>query len=110
MDFIANNWEVIASAIIVIGGIVFSATLTVKSKLYNIAYYLVCKAEALLGSKTGEIKKAAVFTWIREKLPASVRWFITDSFLDGIVEKAVGAMKDFLTNNPDVTITDMKLD
>ena len=109
MTFLSAYWGYIAGAIAVIGGILLG-TGSVKSKLYQIAYYLVCKAEALLGSSTGEIKKAAVFAWIRAKLPASVRWFVTDAFLDKIVEQAVDAMKTFLQKNPDVDLSKLTWD
>ena len=104
LTFLANYWGYISGAIVVIGGILLGAG-SVKSKLYQIAYYFVCKAEALLGSQTGQLKKAAVYSWIRAKLPASVRWFITDAFLDKLIEQAVTAMKEFLAKNPDVDLS-----
>jgi len=65
----------------------------------EILFYLVTKAEAEFGRGTGELKFAAVTTWIYERLPAIVRLLFTTKEIDNLIEEAVQKMKEYLESN-----------
>ena len=62
-------------------------------------FYLVCKAEELYGSGTGELKYAAVVTWIYEQLPPIMKLLFTTKQIDAYIEAAVLQMKEYLSKN-----------
>ena len=70
-----------------------------KKQVAAILLYLVTKAEAEFGSGTGEIKKSAVATWIYERLPAFIRFFLSEAVISQMIEDAVAYMKEYLQNN-----------
>lgn len=72
-----------------------------KKQVAEIIFYLVCKAENELSGEggTGQLKFAAVVTWVYERLPWYLRLFITDKMLDDLIEEAVQRMKDWLASN-----------
>jgi hypothetical protein len=62
-------------------------------------FYLVTQAEAEFGSGTGDLKYAAVTTWLYEKLPAILKFFFTAKQIDAMIEAAVDQMKEYLQKN-----------
>lgn len=62
----------------------------------SLLLYFVNRAETEFGSGTGAIKKAAVITWIYEKLPVLARIIFTKNQLSDLVELAVKEMKAVL--------------
>lgn len=55
--------------------------------------YLVGVAEEQFGDGTGPIKKAAVITWLYDKMPAIVKLLFTKNQISELVEIAVTEMK-----------------
>ena len=94
VKFLSENWGFIAAFVAAVLAII-KADKTNKAKVANIAFLLVCQAEAWLGGKTGAIKKAFVYTWIRRQVPW-VGWALSDAALDKIIEAAVDKLKDYL--------------
>ena len=50
-------------------------------------------------SGTGELKYAAVTTWLYERIPAIVKFFFTAKQIDQLIEAAVDQMKEYLKKN-----------
>ncbi len=99
INFLTAYWDsLLFIAIVVIGLIVL------VKKGYNyyakqILFYLVTKAEAEFGGGTGQLKYAAVTTWLYEKLPAIAKFVLTPKTIDSLIEEAVQQMKKYLEAN-----------
>lgn len=99
LEFFTTHWAsllvVLAFAAVCIILCRRGATPYVKQMLF----YLVTEAERHFGGGTGELKYAAVTTWIYEKLPAVVRFFFTAKQIDKLIEEAVNEMQEYLSKN-----------
>jgi len=62
----------------------------------KIALALVIEAEAKYGSGTGEIKYAEVVGKLYNLLPGTLKIFISEKFIDKLIEDAVQFMKEKL--------------
>ena len=62
----------------------------------KIALALVIEAEAKYGSGTGEIKYAEVVGKIYGLLPWTLKLFVTEKFINNLIEGAVTYMKNYL--------------
>jgi len=99
INFIIANWD---SALVVILFIVACVVLVRKgSAVYvkQMLFYLVTQAEAEYGAGTGNLKYAAVTTWLYERIPVILKFFFTAKQIDEMIEAAVGQMKDYLNKN-----------
>lgn len=91
-----GNIAVIVAFVVVLAGLYY---LGYKDRMKEILFYLVTKAEAEFGGGTGQIKYSAVVTWIYERIPSIVKFFLTEKELDRLIEAAVEEMKKYLENN-----------
>ncbi len=99
ISFIAQHWD---SVLVVILFIVACIVLIRKGStayVKQMLFYLVTQAEAEYGSGTGELKYAAVTTWLYERIPAIVKFFFTAKQIDQLIEAAVDQMKEYLKKN-----------
>lgn len=99
INFIITNWD---SVLVVILFIVACIVLARKgSAVYvkQMLFYLVTQAEAEYGAGTGNLKYAAVTTWLYERIPVILKFFFTAKQIDEMIEAAVGQMKDYLSKN-----------
>ena len=99
LEFIKANLYDILTVIVFIVGCVFLVRKGYESKVKDMLLYLVCKAEELYGSGTGELKYSAVVTWVYEKLPPIMRLLFTTKQIDCYIEAAVLQMKEYLSKN-----------
>nr|DAT14966.1 MAG TPA: holin [Caudoviricetes sp.] len=99
LEFIKANLYDILTVIVFVVGCVFLIRRGYESKVKEMLLYLVCKAEELYGSGTGELKYSAVVTWVYEKLPPIMRLLFTTKQIDCYIEAAVLQMKEYLSKN-----------
>lgn len=99
LEFIKANLYDILTVIVFVVVCVFLLRKGYESKVKEMLFYLVCKAEELYGSGTGELKYAAVVTWIYEQLPPIMKLLFTTKQIDAYIEAAVLQMKEYLSNN-----------
>jgi len=98
-NFIIANWD---SVLVVILFIVACIVLVRKgSAVYvrQMLFYLVTQAEAEYGAGTGDLKYAAVTTWLYERIPAILKFLFTAKQIDEMIEAAVEHMKEYLSKN-----------
>ena len=98
-DFIIANWDSILVVILFVLFLLVLIRRGATKQVREILFYLVTKAEAEFGRGTGELKFAAVTTWIYERLPAIVRLLFTTKEIDNLIEEAVQKMKEYLESN-----------
>ena len=67
-------------------------------------FYLIIEAEKAFGGGTGQLKYAAVVTWLYERLPTIIKILFTEKQIDGMLEDAVTKMKKYLESNMDARI------
>lgn len=99
LEFLQQYWSSILVIIGFIGVCVVLIKNGYKRKVEDMLFYLVCKAEELLGNGTGELKYSAVVAWLYEKLPTIIQVIFTKKEIDQMIEAAVQRMKDYLKNN-----------
>lgn len=99
LEFIKANLYDILTVIVFVVGCVFLVRKGYESKVKEMLFYLVCKAEELYGSGTGELKYSAVVTWIYEQLPPIMKLLFTTKQIDQYIEAAVLQMKEYLSKN-----------
>jgi len=92
-DFIIHNWDSILVVLAIIAAIVFFAVRGKKQIVYKILYGLVTEAERIYGSGTGSVKKAYVVQKVYSYLPAILKFFITYSALEDMIERALKEAK-----------------
>lgn len=98
-EFIVSQW---ANIVLVLVVVVSSLILIKRGYGYYVnemLFYLVTKAEGEFGSGTGELKYAAVATWLYEKLPTLAKLLFTPRQIDRLIELAVDRMKKYLAEN-----------
>ena len=98
-QFLMSYWD---SVLVVILFIVICVVLIRKgatSYVKQMLFYLVTQAEAEFGSGTGDLKYAAVTTWLYERMPAILKFFFTAKQIDAMIEAAVKQMKEYLKKN-----------
>lgn len=100
LNFIIAYWDSIICIVLIILFLVYLYRKGQKKLLNEILFYLVTLAEEQFGSGTGELKFAAVSTWLYDRLPAIARVLFTKKQIDNMIENAVEKMKDYLANNP----------
>ncbi len=93
LNILASNWDSVAVILVFIGLAIYLIRKGKKDILYQILFSLVTEAEKQYGSGTGALKKAAVITWIYERLPLVLRIFFTEKQLGEIIEAVLTAAK-----------------
>jgi len=99
IEFLAQYWD---SILVVIIFIVICIALIRKGSagyVKQILFYLVTQAEAEFGSGTGDLKYAAVTTWLYERIPVIIKLFFSAKQIDALIEAAVQQMKEYLLKN-----------
>jgi hypothetical protein len=99
MEFLTQYWD---SILVIVLFIVICIVLVRKGStqyVKQMLFYLVTQAEAEFGSGTGELKYAAVTTWLYERMPAIIKFFFTAKQIDAMIEAAVQQMKEYLSTN-----------
>lgn len=104
MSFLVANIHIILIAIVVIAAIVIFATKFMKlspseqnARIKLILLDLTLKAEAALGSKTGQAKRAQVYSALKEKLPI-LTLFISQKQFDKLLDDTLDEMRKMLSN------------
>lgn len=99
INFLQNNMANMIVILIVLIGLFIGIKAGYEKQIKQFLLYLVVKAEKEFGGKTGELKFAAVASWIYEKLPAIARIFISSDNIEELIEEAVELMKKYLAEN-----------
>lgn len=116
LNFLSDNW---ASILAVLGLIIAIVSKTVQflkltkeqrkefitKQIANMTLHLVAEAEALYGSKTGEIKRSYVFDKIYTSFPELQNLISRDELervVDDAIESALEKIKDILKKKTEV--------
>ena len=99
LNFLVTYWDSVLVVVILIIGLIVLVKKGYSYYAKQILFYLVTKAEAEFGGGTGQLKYAAVTTWLYEKLPAIAKFILTPKTIDALIEEAVQQMKKYLTSN-----------
>ena len=99
------NPNVIAAAVLAVVVVVCVLLLQTKYKSYaaQVLFYLVTQAEREFGGGTGQLKYAAVFTWLYEQLPTMAKLILPKKTVETLIEAAVSKMKEYLAGNSKVS-------
>lgn len=104
IDFITLHWDSVLVVVLFIILAIYLLKRGSRKKVKSMLFYLVSEAERIFGDGTGELKYAAVTTWIYEKLPAILKILFTEKQLDEMIEEAVDEMKEYLDENEEASI------
>lgn len=112
MDLLMYNWDSVLVIILFILFLLFLLKRNATKQVNEILFYLVSEAESVFGGGTGQLKYAAVVSWLYERLPAIVKLLYSEKQIDLLIENAVIRMKKYLESNIDakVLILDKTLD
>lgn len=99
LEFFTNHWDSILVVLAFVALCVILCRRGATPYVKQMLFYLVTEAERHFGGGTGELKYAAVTTWIYEKVPTVVRFFFTAKQIDKLIEEAVNEMQDYLSKN-----------
>lgn len=99
LEFIKSNMYDISVVLVFIVGCVLLIKKGYEGKVEQMLFYLVCKAEEIYGSGTGDLKYSAVVTWIYDRLPTIVKILFSTRQIDKYIEAAVLQMKEYLAKN-----------
>ena len=99
INLLTAYWDSLLFIAIVVIGLMVLVKKGYSYYAKQILFYLVTKAEAEFGGGTGQLKYAAVTTWLYEKLPAIAKFVLTPKTIDSLIEEAVQQMKKYLTSN-----------
>ena len=94
--FIMAYWLDIVLVVAFVGLIAWLLKRGKKDLVKKIVYDLVVKAEATLGSGTGDIKYNMVVAAVYNKLPFIVRFLFTKKEIDKLITEAVEWLKTYL--------------
>jgi len=104
IEFLINYWYIIIAVVAIITGIIVLWRNGYKTYIAKILFFLVTQAEKQYGSGTGDLKYAAVTTWLYEKMPIAIRFLFSPKVIDELIEKAVIEMKEYLKKNTQANI------
>lgn len=92
-----NTATIITVAIMAVALVVVAVCmirLGYKALLAEWAIEAITKAEKeFVGTKLGEARLAVVVSWLREKVPAPLRFLVTDSLIQKVVQVTFNAAK-----------------
>jgi hypothetical protein len=98
MNFVQTYW---LSILLVVCFLVIMLLLWKRGKkeiVRKIIYAMVCKAEQVYGSKTGDVKYAEVWSMIYTKLPWIIRFLFSQKELEKLINDGVKLLKSRLEN------------
>lgn len=98
-EFLLFHWDSVLSVLIFIAAMVIMVRKGYTPKVKAILFYLVNEAEQQFGGGTGDLKFAAVSTWVHEHLPAIIQILFSKKQIDMMIEEAVLEMKKYLSKN-----------
>lgn len=93
------DWYSVITVIAFVAICLYLVKLGYTSKVKTMMFYLVCKAEIVYGSGTGNLKYSQVTCWIYERLPKIIQIIFTQKEIDKLLESAVQDMKTWLSKN-----------
>ncbi|MHB1153581.1 MAG: hypothetical protein ACYCWE_21300 [Eubacteriales bacterium] len=99
LSFLLMNWS---SVLLVIALFAVLVILYIRgeTRLINYILYLgITEAEKQYGSKTGQLKKAAVITKIYTSIPVILKIIITETRLSQLIDKALAYAKKTWAEN-----------
>ena len=99
LNFLTVNWDSVLFVVVAILALICLYRRGAKKKVFEILFYLVTLAEEEFGGGTGQLKFAAVTTWIYDRLPAITKLLFTAKQIDEMIEDAVTRMKEYLDTN-----------
>lgn len=99
IEFLAQYWDSILVVVLFIVACIILVRKGSAGYVKQMLFYLVTQAEAEFGSGTGDLKYAAVTTWLYERIPVIVKLFFTAKQIDALIEAAVEQMKEYLKKN-----------
>ena len=99
IEFLAQYWDSILVVVLFIVACIILVRKGSAGYVKQMLFYLVTQAEAEFGSGTGDLKYAAVTTWLYERIPVIVKLFFTAKQIDVLIEAAVEQMKEYLKKN-----------
>jgi hypothetical protein len=94
LNFLVANWDSVLVVVVAIVGAIVLIKRGETAFLKRILFGLVTKAEMEFSGGTGELKKAKVVEWIYDKLPAILRFIITQSDIDKMIEDVLEYAKE----------------
>jgi len=95
LNWLLENSVTILIVIVAVAGLVFAIINNKEGLLYKAALYAVSVAEETWGSKTGQIKFAEVYTYLKTQFPI-ITFFISEKALKTLIEDALTEMKRIL--------------
>lgn len=99
MTFLQAHWDSVLFVAVAVGAMALFLRKGYKAEIAEILFFLVIRAETEFGGGTGELKFAAVTTWLFERLPAIAKFIFTKAQIDAMIETAVARMKEYLSAN-----------
>lgn len=108
MDFLTTHWDSVLFVILSLFILLFLFKRGAKKRVYAMLFYLVTLAENEFGGGTGQLKFAAVTTWIYERLPVITKFLFTAKQIDKMIEDSVKKMKKYLEENMHARLLIMK--
>jgi hypothetical protein len=99
VNFIVQYWDSILVVVLFIVACIILVRKGSTAYVKQMLFYLVTRAEAEYGSGTGDLKYAAVTTWLYERMPVILKFFFTPKQVDTLIEDAVTEMKEYLSKN-----------
>ena len=99
LQFLSDNWDSVLVVVAFIAACVLLVRRGFTPYVKKMLFYLVTEAEQEFGGGTGELKYAAVTTWLYERLPSIVKFFFTPKQISGYIEAAVKELKEYLNAN-----------
>lgn len=99
IEFLTQYWDSILVVVLFIAICIVLVRKGSAKYVKQMLFYLVTQAEAEFGSGTGDLKYAAVTTWLYERIPAILKFFFTAKQIDAMIEAAVEQMKEYLKKN-----------
>lgn len=104
LTFLAAHWLDILLGVVIITALIILWKKGHKKLVIRIIKALVAKIEQQYGSKTGLIKKEAVWSEIYAHVPWIIRIFFTEKELSEYIENAVKWLTKLLCDNPDMNL------
>ena len=98
LEFLKSYGLDILIMVVAIVGVLYLYYNGKKDYLRKVVLNLVREAENLLGGKTGELKYAYVVNEVYKRLPRVLTFFLTQKFLNELIEDGVYILKDYLDN------------
>ena len=98
-QFLLAEWQSILTGVLFVVACIVLIKRGYGYYVSEMLFYLVSEAETRFGAGTGELKYAAVTTWIYEKLPTLAKILFTRKQIDKLIEQAVDRLKKYLEEN-----------